>query len=137
MLKKVKITVSSAVITDGDPTPERTTEHREGYIKYTDTGVSLLSYKAESEGGRITTELFFEDGYVRIVRRGAIESEMILEPGKRHDSLYRIPPYSFDMSVKANKTVGAITPDGGELLFDYSMTVGGAEKSCIMQITVR
>lgn len=138
MLKKVKIFIKSAVTTGKDPAPERSEEHTGGYIKYTDGGgVSLLSYKAESEGGIVTTELFFEDGSVRIVRRGAIESEMLLEVGKGHSSLYRIPPYSFDMSVIAESIRGGITPDGGELELAYSMSIGGAEKRCLMHITVK
>ncbi len=138
MLKKVNILIKSAVTTDADPTPERTEERRGGYVKYTDgSGVSLLSYKSESEGGIITTELFFEDGAVRIVRRGAIESEMLIEVGKRHSSLYKIPPYAFDMSVTGESVRGGITPDGGELELAYSMSIGGVEKRCLMHITVK
>ena len=136
MLKKVKITVASAVRAEDEPTSERTVERADGYIKYGTGGVCLVSYKTKGEGGEITTEVFREENGVRLVRRGAIRSEIIFEEGKEHASLYCVPPLSFDMTVKTRTLDFGITENGGTLTLLYSMDVGGAQRLAKMDITV-
>ena len=137
MLKKVKITVTSATRAEDEQTPERTVEKAEGYMKYDKSGVSLVSFKTKSEGGEFTTEVFREEGGVRLLRRGAITSEIIFEKGKAHTSLYRVPPLSFDLTVKTRALEFGITENGGTLTLVYSMDIGGAQRLAKMDITVK
>ena len=134
-LIKMKITVCSSVINEGDPIPERSEESYEGYMKYSDRdGVERISYKSVQDGAKTETLIEPRAGTVRLLRKGAIESEMLFEPGKAHSSLYRIPPFSFDMTVKTNRADCSLSPFGGEVLLEYEMTVGGAKKDCFMKI---
>ena len=134
MLKKVKITIDSTTRARGDSEEDTMRELADGYVKYTERGVVLLSYKTKSEAGEVTTEILPEGSGFAIRRRGAIQSEIILEEGKSHDSVYRIPPYSFDMSVQARSVVSTLTKDGGELILEYSMSVGADERECIFRL---
>lgn len=137
MLKKVKITVISSVRDEDEKTPERTEEHKDGYIKYDDSGVSLISFKTKDEGGEFTTELFKEGASVRLVRRGAIFSEIVFDEGKEHSSVYKVPPLSFDMTVKTRTLDWRVGEEGGTLTLLYSMEIGGARRLAAMEITVR
>ena len=134
MLKKIKITIDSTTRAAGDCENDTVRELADGYIKYTEAGVVLLSYKTKTEAGEITTEILPEGKGFAIRRKGAIQSEFILEEGKRHDSVYSVPPYCFDMSVEAKRVGGSLTKDGGELILEYSMSVGGDERECIFRL---
>ncbi len=135
-LIKMKISVCSSVINEGDPTPERTEESYVGYMKYTkDEGAIRMSYKSEEGGAKTETLIEFFGNVIRLQRRGAIESEMLFEVGVTHASLYKIPPFSFDAEVLAKRTECSLSPFGGTLTLEYFMKIGGAEKDCLMKIT--
>lgn len=135
-LIKMKITVSSSVINEGDPIPERTEESYVGYMKHSnDEGALRLSYKSEENGVVTETLIEFFDSAIRLQRRGAIESDMLFEVGVTHASLYKIPPFSFDAEVSAKRTESSLSPFGGTLTLEYFMTIGGAKKDCLMKIT--
>lgn len=134
MLKKIKITIDSTTRAAGDSENDTARELADGYIKYTDRELTLLSYKTKTEAGEITTEILPEEGGFVIRRRGAIQSEFIFKEGEVHNSVYRIPPYSFDMSVRATRIISSLTKEGGELILEYSMSVGGDERECIFRL---
>ena len=138
MLGKVEIKITSRVTLIGDPGPEITDEVNEGYIKYTDAGeVILVSYKSWTEGGTVTTDVHLSEDSIRLVRRGAIDSELVFREGESYTTVYKLPPYAFDMNVMTKKLSVSITPLGGEIRISYGLTVGGAEKLCEMHIAVR
>lgn len=138
MLAKVEIKIHSSVTLKDDPLPEITDETNLGYVKYTDKGeVLLLSYKSVTEGGAVTTEVYPVEGGIRLVRRGAIDSELVFCEGESHSSLYKLPPYTFDMTVKTKKLGISLTPFGGEIRISYLACIGGAEKTCEMRITAK
>ena len=74
MLKKVKITIDSTTRARGDSEEDTMRELADGYVKYTERGVVLLSYKTKSEAGEVTTEILPEGSGFAIRRRGAIQS---------------------------------------------------------------
>lgn len=134
-LIKVKITVRSSVKNDAEPTSEQANEEHLGYMRYSEgEGVVRLSYKSVCDGACTETVIEPHGGALLLKRRGAIDSDMLFEVGKTHASLYKIPPYSFDMTLTARRVDCSLSPFGGSVELEYFMTVGGCEKECVMHI---
>ena len=135
-LAKINLTVKSTVKNEDDPTPELMSENATGYMKYTEGGIEHLAYKTDTEGARVETRIEIYGSDVRLIRTGAIESNFLLSEGTEHRSIYKIPPFEFDLSVVAVRVDNRLTIFGGTLDLSYKMCVGGAKKICDMQITV-
>ena len=85
----------------------------------------LLTY-TEGEGeAKVFSQITVRGETVAVNRRGANESSIVLEVGKRHASIYKVPPYSFDMEVEAKRIRNGMSLKGGRLDLFYLMTVGG------------
>lgn len=123
---------SSGIVEDD---AERTESRARGYLHIFDDGI-LITYVEEQEGGTITSEVRCTDGLVRVVRRGAIESNMEFREGESHSSVYSVGPYKFDAVIKTRRIRNNIGADGGRLDLFYNMKIGGAEKSSKLSLTV-
>ena len=85
----------------------------------------LLTY-TEGEGeAKVFSQITVRGETVAVNRRGANESSIVLEVGKKHASIYKVPPYSFDMEVEAKRIRNGMSLKGGRLDLFYLMTVGG------------
>ncbi|MBP3590882.1 MAG: DUF1934 domain-containing protein [Clostridia bacterium] len=85
----------------------------------------LLTY-TEGEGeAKVFSQIAVRGETVTVNRRGANESSIVLEVGKKHASIYKVPPYSFDMEVEAKRIRNGMSLKGGRLDLFYLMTVGG------------
>ena len=136
--KDVCLTVRSVIenLTErgtSDGEPEITEIKVFGKISASSGGVTV-KYREEAEGAATDTEILIKDGAVTVTRRGSIESEMRFQEGLTHTSLYSIPPYSFDTTVKTRRIRCAMTEDGGRLDIYYDMRIGGADKSVSMTV---
>ena len=100
-----------------------------------DGGVTTLLYKTEENGQSTDTEITISDGSVRVIRRGAIESDFIFEENKSVRSLYKIPPYAFDAEIYTKKIRKSEKDGISEITIIYDMTVGEAKKSVRMKIS--
>ena len=139
-IKEAKINVFSVIenLTDNGPADAEAEKNEGlfmGYLHVFDSSV-LITYTETQEGASVTSEIKYEDGKVRVVRRGAIVSDMLFSEGDTHSSVYTVVPYSFDASVTTRKIRCDIGADGGKLNILYSMRIGGADKRCRMTITV-
>ncbi len=136
-LSKIKIKITSSIKNEGEASPERTSEEALG-IMHTDAGgeVKRITYKTSAEGVITETVIELYGTAVRLIRSGAVESNIVFEAGTTHPSLYKIPPYAFDMSVATERLESSLSKDGGELLLLYKMQLGGMEKACKMQISI-
>ncbi|MEG2001010.1 MAG: DUF1934 domain-containing protein [Evtepia sp.] len=87
------------------------------------SGTYLLSYpETELTGLEGTTTTFSIQGdRVTLSRSGALDSEMILEEGQKHISLYNTPYGGFTLGVTAQCVRTALSKDGGELDLQYSV----------------
>ncbi len=134
-LSKIEIKICSSIKNEGDPSPERTEEYASGIMRCNEDGSpARISYKSENENTLTETALEFYGTAIRLIRRGALESDMLFEPGVEHKSVYKIPPYEFDMSVTAKRTEISVNSEGGTVELEYSMEVGGAKKECVMEL---
>ena len=80
--------------------------------------------------GMMPLEITVNDDGVRVVRSGAIVSDILFKENFLHKSLYTLPPYSFDMEV----TTSRIRRGEGRLDIFYKMTLGGQDKRVKMTL---
>ena len=120
-------------IPEGDS--ERDESEREGYYSFSDQGIEI-TYSDRSEQGCAESVIVIDGDTVRVKRTGSISSELIFEEGKSHTSVYSVPPYSFDATVRTKRIRRALDESGGRLDLHYSMSIGGADKSARMSIWI-
>lgn len=141
MLKKVTLKIESHIDNlDGHGLPEGEREissslHRAA-MKISGGDVSL-SYRENTEGGSVFSDiLVHESGSVTVRRSGAIDSTMHFDENEEYHTVYSLPPYKFDMTVKTKKIKSSLSLFGGSLEIFYEMSVGGADKRVNMKIEV-
>lgn len=93
-------------------------------------GIYRISYSETGEGGEVFSEITVNSDSVRVVRRGAIVSDILFKENFSHKSLYTVPPYAFDMEVSTSK----IRRGEGRLDIFYKMTLGGQDKRVKMTL---
>ena len=137
-IKEMKFTVSSVIenltpqgLVDGDP--ERTSVTARGFYKI-DGETFEINYNEMTEGGKVVTSIIASRGEVRVIRRGAVISEMVFADGRQHSSVYTVSQYSFDAVVSCRKIRFGLDNNGGRLDIFYGMNIGGADKSVRMRI---
>ena len=140
MQKEVKLTVNSYIenlgtdgLPDGEPEISRTQHSARMVLRGSDI---FLSYEEESEGGKIISDIRVSKSGVTVSRRGALESVLLFADGDEFSTVYSVPPYKFDMSVKTLRLRASLCETGGEVDILYTMSIGGAEKKCRMRISV-
>lgn len=140
-IQEIKLKIESVIenigasgFPDGDA--ERTVTETDGFIHYMDDGV-LMTYSEHTDGGDVFSDISYADGEVIVKRRGAIISEMRFKEGTEHSSLYEIPPYKFDATVKTRRIRAEFSEEGGNISLFYNMKIGGAEKNARMKIWIR
>lgn len=136
--KKLRITsyVENLSVTGAvEGEPEQTSESADCFFKISE-GCYEITWRTESEGGPIISDLKAEPDTVTVKRTGALNSEMKFSEGKEDVSLYSIPPYSFDMKIFTKKIRSSLDRDGGRIDIFYRMSVGGADKNVRMKIEV-
>ena len=136
---KLTLTVNSVIdnlsdvgLPEGDP--EINIFTTDGALRVIEGGY-LITFSEEQDGGTAHTNLYVYEGGVRLVKSGAITSEMRFSKGEEWSTLYCVGPYSFDMTVRTKRIRNSVTECGGELQLIYTMNVGGQEKSVRMKIS--
>lgn len=125
-------TLGDGGVRDGDV--EKTETAYKG--KLTENGDTVtLTYRDSTEGGDARCEITVSKSEVKVVRRGAISSDMIFREGEVKKSLYKIPPHAFDMEIFCKKAKVQIGDREGRVDLLYNMTVGGESRSARMRIT--
>ena len=103
IIKEKKFKISSVIenlsqsgLPEGDT--ERTEITPDGFLKISD-GEIVIMYSESTEGGKVVSDIIIADDTVSVIRRGAVVSDMVFSEGERHNSLYQVPPYSFDTEI--------------------------------------
>ena len=119
----------------GDPEINNTTVN--GELIEVD-GTLTMFYKEKNDETVTSTKIELRpDGSVMLRRMGGIVSDMLFIDGKETKTIYQIPPYKFDMTIKTKKIRSAFTDRSGELQLIYSMNIGGGQKNARMKITYK
>ena len=138
IIKEMKFKISSVIVNlnqSGLPegTPERNEISVDGFYKINGEDYEI-DYSENTEGGKVISTIEISSQSVRVVRRGAVESEMVFAEGKSHSSVYTVVPYSFDTVVTCKRIRCGLDNNGGRLDIFYDMNIGGADKSVRMRI---
>jgi uncharacterized beta-barrel protein YwiB (DUF1934 family) len=142
MFKEVSLTVSSEITPidrDGlaldDAETEKTETKTSAFMKI-DGNIISIYYLEEKEGAKVNTDIEISADAVRVLRRGAIESDFLFRVGEAHSSVYSIPPYSFDSEIKTKKIRNGIDVNGGAVTIFYDMSIGKDLRAVKMRIEV-
>ena len=137
MIEKVSVKIESSIedlnaagMPEGDI--ERDVTESEGFYRYDGRDIHL-SY---SEGNKLRTEIISVGNSLRVVRSGAVESNMYFSEGESHRSVYTIPPYSFDATVRTRRIRLELDAGGGKIDLLYNINIGGADRSARMKIWI-
>ena len=138
---KAELTVSSVIdslddsgLPEGEP--EISIFTTDGFIKAREGAVEL-TYAEKTEGGNVFCRLTVEDGGVLLSRSGAVECNLSFREGETSSTVYKIPPYAFDMSVSTKRVRTTLTEQGGELQLVYLMSIGGQDRQARMKISAK
>lgn len=134
----VNLTVSSTIdeLDDaGLPCDSNKTEVNCPATLSVNEGITTLLYTTEENGQKTDTEIQIMPKTVRVIRRGAIESDFLFEEKKSFTSLYKIPPYAFDCEIFTKRIRRCQRCGECELSVIYDMTVGEAKKNVRMKIS--
>jgi uncharacterized beta-barrel protein YwiB (DUF1934 family) len=141
IIKEMNIRFSSVIenlsptgLTEGEA--EKTEICAEGFYYIHDDRYEI-SFREETEGGAVFSDITVRDTEITLKRRGAIVSDMRFAEGECDRSLYQVPPYSFDTEIRTKKIRNGLTRDGGSVAIFYEMKIGGADKSVRMKIECR
>lgn len=119
---------------DGEPEISITTV--KGFLKRTDDAL-LITYSEQTDGGKVLTDIEISGDSVSLKRRGSVVFDVTFREGETVSTVYSVPPYSFDCTVRTRRIRNSITKDGGELTLLYSMNIGGQEKNVRMKISAK
>ena len=125
--------LSSAGLPEGEP--EKSESFADGKIKFTPSGDIFISYKEDTEGGAVFSDIKISESKVTVLRRGAIESTMVFEEGILHRSVYTLPPYRMDMEIMTRRIRKSISEKSIALSLIYEMKIGGSPRSASFKIT--
>lgn len=110
----------SGLVTDAEELKSEST----GFLRAAEDEMLLTYTEGEGES-KVFSQVLIRGESVSVNRRGATESAIVLEVGKKQTSIYKVPPYSFDMEVEAKRIRNSMSLKGGRLDLFYLMTIGG------------
>ena len=134
IIQSVIENLDSAGLPEGDS--EKNTSDAKGILSIFDDE-SVLNYSEKGEGGETFTEIRISSDSVTVKRSGSVESEFYFKEGEEHHSVYSVPPYKFDATIRTRRIRKEINALGGSLDLIYNMRIGGADKSARMRIWIK
>ena len=107
-----------------DQDPEVIELVTEGVLQQHDGGWDL-SYEESDLTGLlgVTTTFRIEPGKIVLTRTGKLDSQMVFQEGKSHDSLYRMDFGALMITVRGKKVAYDLTEEGGVVDLVYSIEI--------------
>lgn len=116
----------------GAQEPETIELVTEGTMDFRDGGWDISYLESPLTGLEgVTTTFRVEPGRVSLKRTGSLQSEMVFQEGKSHDSLYQMPFGALMLTVKATRVYYDILPDGGTIDLVYHINIENTEAGVI------
>ena len=126
------INLDTAGLPDGES--EKDEFKVRGFVK-DENGEITISYVEKREESSVSCDVTVKENSVEVKRRGDVFCDMIFTVGKTHKTVYKVPPFSFDMEIRALRVESNIQKEGGSISLLYLTNIGGAEKRCRMKIS--
>ena len=93
-------------------------------------GCYIISYEeSEATGfeGALTTLRYEEEaGRVTLTRSGSVNTQLIIEKGKRHQCSYDLGYGSMIIGVNCDRLQSSLSDEGGDIYFGYSLDLNTA-----------
>ena len=87
----------------------------------------ILTYTDTTEGGRVFNRVEIEDECVSVKRSGAVSLSLRLKVGEVEKTVYEVPPFAFDMTVKTESVRVVREQKGGlRIGLRFDSIIGGA-----------
>ena len=96
-----------------------------GTLKREGRGKYSISYQESELTGLegTTTSLLIDGGKVTLLREGSINSQMVVEEGRRHLSMYETPYGALSIGVNTRRMRSTVNDKGGDLEIDYAIEI--------------
>ncbi len=90
----------------------------------------LLTYTDQTEGGKVFNRVRISGDRVSVERTGAVSLSLTLESGRTEQTVYRVPPFAFDMTVTTESVTVTRKPNGGLCIkLVFGTVLGGAPQA--------
>ena len=114
--------------TYGKQEPEIIELVTEGTMEFANGGWDISYEESDLTGlAGVTTTFRGEPGKVTLIRRGALNSQMVFQEGVSHDSLYEMEFGALMINVRATSVIYDIVPDGGMIDLVYQINIENTE----------
>lgn len=114
--------------TYGKQEPEIIELVTEGTMEFANGGWDISYEESDLTGlAGVTTTFRVEPGKVTLIRRGALNSQMVFQEGVSHDSLYEMEFGALMINVRATSVIYDIVPDGGTIDLVYQINIENTE----------
>lgn len=101
-----------------------------GDLSVTDEGYTISYRELGGEFRGHTTKIIYNaDRSVCLSRTGGFTTDLMLEPGKRHNCHYDTPYGGMMMGVSTHRINSNMNKSGGELEFSYTLDMDGGSLS--------
>lgn len=121
MKKEVLINISSRQLTAGQRDNAELSLCGQMEEENGDLRLIYDESKALGEQNVLTTVSFLENGTAVIERNGSLSTRLVLEPGKRNNSLYSTPYGDMMIGVFCNFITNEQTVLGRKIVMDYTI----------------
>lgn len=114
--------------TYGKQEPEIIELVTEGTMEFANGGWDISYEESDLTGlAGVTTTFRVEPRKVTLIRRGALNSQMVFQEGVSHDSLYEMEFGALMINVRATSVIYDIVPDGGMIDLVYQINIENTE----------
>lgn len=104
----------------------------QGTLTRRDGGWDICYEESELTGmAGVTTTFRAEEGKLTLMRTGALQSQMVFQLGKPHDSLYEMPFGALQITVCAQRLRWKLREDGGSVDLCYEIHIEHAAAGTI------
>lgn len=102
-----------------------------GKFSKKDNSFHILYEDSEATGfsGSVTEISVIENKIASIIRTGQTNSDLIIEPGKKHHCHYETPYGSMDIGIYTHSIKNALMDDGGDLYMKYTLDINSSYMS--------
>lgn len=98
----------------------------------------FIMYKTTEDDEKTSTVIkVYDDNTVRIMRNGAVSSQMVYKEGKKTSFVYKLPYGNIDMNIDTHEVRIRIGEDGGKIVLKYTLEAQGISLYNHMIINVR
>ena len=135
--KKVRIRIVSSMKAP-DGSLHETKNARSGMLKEEADGSLSLAYEDVQDGERAGVLLMMTEKNAKMRRQGEMTGTLNFEPGRRTPGVYATVYGEIPVAVYTRNVRLSRMENGGELVLDYDVFVGGEKtSSAVMTITWR